>query len=93
MLLEENQWENITFDFGTEADATYDRVTLFMYFNSSAIHFTRVAYWDNLEQNLNDLVVLPVTFESATANYNVGGFGGVEPAVEANPESIRRKYE
>ena len=56
-----------------------------MYFNSSAA-VTRVAYWDNLEQNLNDLVELPVTFESATANYNVGGFGGVEPAVEANPD-------
>ena len=85
VVAEENQWENITFDFGTEADATYDKVTLFMYFNSSAT-VTRVAYWDNLEQNLNDLVELPVTFESATANYNVDGFGGVEPAVEANPD-------
>jgi hypothetical protein len=85
VVIDENQWENIMFDFGTEADATYDRVTLFMYFNDP-INFNRVAYWDNLEQNLNDLVVLPVTFESATANYNVGGFGGVEPAVEANPD-------
>ncbi|MCP4485390.1 MAG: hypothetical protein GY823_12660, partial [Flavobacteriaceae bacterium] len=33
-----------------------------------------------------DLVEFPVTFESATANYNVVGFGGVEPAVEANPD-------
>ncbi|RZP12514.1 MAG: hypothetical protein EVA38_06075, partial [Flavobacteriales bacterium] len=85
VVVEENQWENIMFDFGAEADATYDRVTLFMYFNDS-INFNRVAYWDNLEQNLNDLVVLPVTFESATANYNVVGFGGVEPAVETNPD-------
>ena len=85
VVAEENQWENITFDFGTEADATYDKVTLFMYFNSSAT-VTRVAYWDNLEQNLNDLVELPVTFESATADYNVVGFGGVEPAVESNPD-------
>ena len=75
VVAEENQWENITFDFGTEADATYDKVTLFMYFNSSAT-VTRVAYWDNLEQNLNDLVELPVTFESSTADYNVVGFGG-----------------
>ena len=85
VVAEENQWENITFDFGTEADATYDKVTLFMYFNSSAT-ITRVAYWDNLEQNLNDLVELPVTFESATANYNVIGFEGADAAVEANPD-------
>ena len=38
VVAEENQWENITFDFGTEADATYDKVTLFMYFNSY-IHY------------------------------------------------------
>ena len=85
VVAEENQWENITFDFGTEADATYDKVTLFMYFNSSAT-ITRVAYWDNLEQNLNDLVELPVTFESTTANYNVIGFEGADAAVEANPD-------
>ena len=46
----------------------------------------RVAYWDNLEQNLNDLVELPVTFESTTANYNVIGFEGADAAVEANPD-------
>ncbi|MBT4918977.1 MAG: hypothetical protein HON09_05845, partial [Flavobacteriaceae bacterium] len=86
VVAEVNQWENITFDFGTEADATYDKVTLFMYFNSSAT-VTRVAYWDNLEQNLNDLVELPVTFESATANYNVIGFEGAESAVVANPDA------
>ena len=80
-----NEWENITFDFGTEADATYDKVTLFMYFNSPS-PLNRVAYWDNLEQNLNDLVELPVTFESATANYNVIGFEGADSAVEANPD-------
>ena len=33
-----------------------------------------------------DLVALPVTFESPTANYNVIGFGGVDPAVETNPD-------
>ena len=86
VVAEENQWENITFDFGTEADATYDKVTLFMYFNSSAT-ITRVAYWDNLEQNLNDLVELPVTFESTTADYNVIGFEGADAAVEANPDA------
>ena len=33
-----------------------------------------------------DLVELPVDFESATANYNVIGFGNVDVAVEANPD-------
>ena len=80
-----NEWENITFDFSTEANADYDKVTLFMYFNSP-VSINRVAYWDNLKQNLNDLVELPVTFESATADYNVIGFEGADSAVEANPD-------
>ncbi|RZP01914.1 MAG: T9SS type A sorting domain-containing protein [Flavobacteriales bacterium] len=85
VVSEENQWENIIFDFGTEIDATYDKVTLFTYFNLPA-PINRAAYWDNLEQNLNDLVELPVTFESATADYNVIGFEGADAAVEANPD-------
>ena len=40
-----------------------------------------------------DLVELPVTFESATANYNVVGFGGVDPAVESESRSIRNQYQ
>ena len=80
-----NEWENITFDFSTEANANYDKVTLFMYFNSP-VSINRVAYWDNLKQNLNDLVALPVTFESATADYNVIGFEGADAAVEVNPD-------
>ena len=81
-----NEWENITFDFSTEANADYDKVTLFMYFNSP-VSINRAAYWDNLKQNLNDLVELPVTFESATANYNVIGFEGAESAVVTNPDT------
>ena len=86
VVVDENQWENITFDFSTEADATYDKVTLFTYFNSP-VTIARVAYWDNLEQNLNDLVKLPVTFESTTANYNLIGFEGAASTVIANPDA------
>ena len=48
-----------------------------------------VYYYDDIEvfTPVVDLVELPVDFESATANYNVIGFGNVDVAVEANPDS------
>ncbi len=81
-------WEEITFDFSTLGNETFDSVTIFMNFNQTDPG-TQVYYWDNLTQvNLgggSDPVFLPVDFENSNANYNIIGFEGADSALETNP--------
>ena len=81
-------WEEITFDFSSLTNETFDSVTLFMNFNQTD-PATQVYYWDNLTQvslgGGSDPVLLPVDFENPNAVYNIVGFEGADSAVEINP--------
>ncbi|MDC8005150.1 T9SS type A sorting domain-containing protein [Aureisphaera galaxeae] len=48
-MTQTNAWEELTFDFSSEGDLTFDSVTVFMNFNVVDPN-TNIFYWDNLEQ-------------------------------------------
>ena len=86
----EGQWEILTWDFtGQTAGVDVNKVVVFFEFIEGLPGDGSVYYYDDIEvfTPVVDLVELPVDFESATANYNVIGFGNVDVAVEANPDS------
>ena len=85
----EGQWEILTWDFtGQTAGVDVNKVVVFFEFIEGLPGDGSVYYYDDIEvfTPVVDLVELPVDFESATANYNVIGFGNVDVAVEANPD-------
>ena len=85
-----NQWELISFNFsgniGLGETTGLDQIVVFPDFEARSVE--EVVYFDNITFGPfeGDSVELPVDFESATANYNVIGFGNVDVAVEANPD-------
>ena len=85
-----NEWETLTWDFsGQTAGVDWLTVVIFFEFVEGLPGDGTTYYYDDIELALpvSDLVELPVTFESATADYNVVGFEGAESAVVANPDS------
>ena len=85
-----NQWETLTWNFtGQTAGMNFNKVVVFFEFVPGLGGDGSIYYYDNIEVVVPapDAVVLPVDFESTTANYNVVGFGGVDVAVEANPDA------
>jgi hypothetical protein len=84
-----NEWETLTWDFsGQTAGTEWISVVLFFEFIEGLPGDGSTYYYDDIELALpvSDLVELPVTFESATADYNVIGFEGADAAVEPNPD-------
>ena len=85
-----NQWETLTWNFtGQTAGMNFNKVVVFFEFVPGLGGDGSIYYYDNIEVVVPapDPVALPVDFESTTANYNVVGFGGVDVAVEANPDA------
>ena len=85
----ESQWETLTWDFtGQTGEVEWITVVVFFEFVVDLPGDGTTYYYDDIEiaPIVPDLVELPVTFESATANYNVVGFEGADAAVEANPD-------
>ena len=85
----ENEWETLTWDFtGQTSGVDWLTVVIFFEFVEGLPGDGTTYYYDDIELALpvSDLVELPVTFESATADYNVIGFEGADSAVEVNPD-------
>ncbi|MBT3919948.1 MAG: T9SS type A sorting domain-containing protein, partial [Flavobacteriaceae bacterium] len=85
----ESQWETLTWDFtGQTAGVDVNKVVVFFEFIADLPGDGTTYYYDDIEvvAPITDLVELPVTFESTTANYNVIGFEGADSAVEVNPD-------
>jgi len=84
-----NEWEEITFDFSSEGNLTFNSVTVFMNFNVVETS-QNVYYWDNLTQidissGLSQ-IDLPVDFEGTTTNYTMTDFGGNTSSLVIDPE-------
>ncbi len=87
-----SSWETITADFtGVAVDgAVYDRVTIIFEAVTDLAGDGSTYYYDNVATASigggGPEIVLPVTFEDETLNYNPVGFEGADSAVEANPD-------
>ncbi|MGK0211059.1 MAG: hypothetical protein ACI9D4_001378, partial [Polaribacter sp.] len=85
-----NQWELITIDFtgyiGLGETTGLDQIIIFPDFIDRTAD--DIIYFDNISFGTptDDLVELPVDFESSSADYNVIAFGGADSAVEPNPD-------
>ncbi|MEZ4404174.1 MAG: hypothetical protein R3B06_29395 [Kofleriaceae bacterium] len=93
-----NTWETLTFDFANQATGTaalnlasnYDKASIFFNFGTTgAMAGARTYYFDDVAfggattlQQMN----LPVTFDAATVDYGLLGFGGAEDStIVADP--------
>jgi len=91
-----NQWETLTWDFtGQTGEVEWLTVVLFFEFVVDLPGDGSTYYYDDIQVAApeEELLELPVDFESTTIDYNVIGFEGAESAVVANPDAIRRKHE
>ena len=85
-----NAWEELTYDFsGIDKSQSYDRVVIFFDFGNNGAGADY--YFDDI--NLveggtvsEDVLELPMGFESATLNYNFVAFGNVSAGVVDNPD-------
>ena len=79
-------WEEITFDFSTLTNETFDSATIFMNFGQPD-PATQVYYWDNLTQVsvAPPAAALPLTFEGPAPAFS--DFNGSFTQVIANPDA------
>ncbi len=85
----ENQWETLTWDFtGQTGGRDLVNVVLFFEFVVDLPGDGSTYYYDDIQVAApeEELLELPVDFESATIDYNIIGFEGAESAVVANPD-------
>ena len=86
-----NQWETLTFDFGSPASGTqnwnpsfnYDKASIFFDFGN--VGDGRSYYWDDVRflQQVN----LPVTFDDPNVDYTVTDFGSNQTIISVDPTS------
>jgi len=82
------QWEELTFDFLGATGAEYVQPVLFWDFGETGLGET--VYIDDLEvieTPAEQLIELPLDFESSTLNYAFNDFNGGQTSVIANPQS------
>lgn len=97
------QWEELTFDFGTLDNDTYDRIVVIFNISvlgdgtySSTYYFDDIVFFDNGGSNLNQ-IDLPITFEDENVDYTLTDFGnastvlGEDPINAANTVAITNK--
>ena len=85
----ESQWETLTWDFtGQTGEVEWLTVVLFFEFVVDLPGDGSTYYYDDIQVAApeEELLELPVDFESTTIDYNVIGFEGADAAVEANPD-------
>jgi uncharacterized protein YkuJ/expansin (peptidoglycan-binding protein) len=85
-----NQWETLTWDFtGQTAGIDFVNVVLFFEFVVDLPGDGSTYYYDDIQVVApeEELLELPVDFESTTIDYNLIGFEGAESAVVANPDA------
>ncbi len=90
-------WETLTFDFSNQSDGTaainlasvYDKVSIFFNFGTNGDTAGEKTYfWDDImfvEEPVTVLPDLPITFESATIDYELGDFGGNTSSIVVDP--------
>ena len=86
----ESQWETLTWDFtGQTAGIDFVNVVLFFEFVADLPGDGSTYYYDDIEvaTPAEELLELPVDFESTTIDYDLIGFEGAESAVVANPDA------
>lgn len=86
-----NSWQELTFDFITEPDASFGSIVIFMNFNVVASE-ELTFYWDDLVQIFvappaGTQMDLPVTFDDPNVNYGLIAFEGGASAIVADPEN------
>lgn len=90
-----NSWQELTFDFSSDANASYLFVVIFMNFNVNTNTAPITFYWDNLVQSddgggggMGDgtQMDLPVTFDDPDVDYGLEDFGGNASMFALNPE-------
>jgi len=89
-----NAWETLEFDFNTGTPAlnlsrTYDKASIFFDFGTNGNG--KVFYWDDVQMvgagGGNDVLALPLSFESATLAYDFVNFDGGQVTIIDNPVS------
>lgn len=88
-----NQWETLTFNFGTQAPGTaafnptyvYDKASIFFDFNVNGSG--KIFYFDNVQMAPPPLtqINLPVTFENPLVDYTMTDFGGNASTFTTDP--------
>ena len=86
-----NTWEELKYDFsGIDKSQDYDRVVIFFDFGNngdgSDYYFDDIQLGDG-NTSMEDVLALPIDFESATLNYSFEAFGNVSAALEDNPDA------
>ena len=85
-----NQWETLTWDFtGQTAGIDFVNVVVFFEFVVDLPGDGSTYYYDDIEvaTPAEELLELPVDFESTTIDYDLIGFEGAESTVVANPDA------
>ncbi len=89
-----NAWETLEFDFNTGTPAlnlsrTYDKASIFFDFGTNGNG--KVFYWDDVQMvgagGGNDVLALPLSFESSTLAYDFVNFDGGQVTIIDNPVS------
>jgi len=91
------EWETLEFDFANEAmgtaafnvESVYDKVSIFFNFDTDgATAGEKTYFWDDVEfiANLVELPDLPITFDDANLDYNLGDFGENVSMLVPDPE-------
>ncbi|MCF1715187.1 hypothetical protein L0U88_11175 [Flavihumibacter sp. RY-1] len=89
-----NAWETLEFDFNTGTPAlnlsrNYDKVSIFFDFGTNGNG--KVFYWDDVQMvgagGGNDVLALPLSFESSTLTYDFVNFDGGQVTIIDNPVS------
>jgi hypothetical protein len=89
-----NAWEILEFDFNTGTPAlnlsrTYDKASIFFDFGTNGNG--KVFYWDDVQMvgagGGNDVLALPLSFESSTLAYDFVNFDGGQVTIIDNPVS------
>lgn len=95
-------WETLTFDFANQATGTaainpafsYDKATIFFNFlvdgataGEKTYYFDDMAFEGDGGGGSDDVLILPLDFESSTLDYTFTGFDGGEVTIIDNPQS------
>lgn len=89
-----NAWETLEFDFNTGTPAlnlsrNYDKASIFFDFGTNGNG--KVFYWDDVQMvgagGGNDVLALPLSFESSTLTYDFVNFDGGQVTIIDNPVS------
>lgn len=85
-----NTWEELVYDFsGIDKSQNYDRVVVFFDFGNTGdgtqYYFDAIRQYTE-EEPAEDVLQLPITFESSTLSFNFTAFGNVSADVQDNPD-------